>query len=202
MFDSVIRPRPDSDRNTPFNFWVSASNKTYIIQKIFNSSKDNLSTGTGIDFPQCQNAGLYDFAGRFARKKRPCPKLTNAGDGGIFNVLSETKDKMQKPLVIELAAQQDYQPLLTGEPMSFGMRSGCVRLEPGKGCPVHSTEGHEEQLVFLAGSGYADIGGKKIPVGKGKVCYIPPHTTHSIHNDGAEPLVYIYCVAPVNGHTT
>lgn len=104
---------------------------------------------------------------------------------------------MPKPLVFELTFQQEYQPLLTGSPVSLGMRSGCVRLAPGQACPVHSTESHEEQLVFLAGNGYVQMNGKRLTVGKGKVCYIPPHTTHSVHNDGNEPLIYIFCVAPI-----
>lgn len=108
-----------------------------------------------------------------------------------------TGEKISKPLVWELTFQQDYQPLLTGSPVSRGMRSGCVRLAPGAACPVHSTEAHEEQLVFLAGSGYVQINGQRLTVSKGKVCYIPPQTEHSVHNDGSEPLIYIFCVAPI-----
>ena len=100
-------------------------------------------------------------------------------------------------IVIDLNDKAEYQPLLTGRPQSCGMRSGRVYLSPGESCSQHSTNANEEMLVFLAGNGRALIGDSgSCDVGYGKVCYIPPHTTHSIENTGGEPLVYIYCVAP------
>jgi mannose-6-phosphate isomerase-like protein (cupin superfamily) len=103
-----------------------------------------------------------------------------------------------KAQVIKLSDNPDYQPLLTGLPQTCGMRSGRVYLKPGEECGLHSTENNEETLVFLSGKGTALIGEKQdaLEVGQGKVCYIPPHTAHNISNTGAEPLVYIYCVAP------
>ncbi len=52
---------------------------------------------------------------------------------------------------------------------------------------------------FPAGEGQSLVGAEKkgIPVGAGKVLYIGPHTLHNIVNSGTEPLVYIYCVAPI-----
>ena len=102
---------------------------------------------------------------------------------------------MRKAYVIELNKQQDYQRLIPGVPDSCGMKSGRVWLAPGGECGVHSTHGNEEQLVFLAGEGTADIAGEKLSVGVGKICYIPPHTEHNIVNTGEKPMVYIYCVA-------
>ncbi len=92
-----------------------------------------------------------------------------------------------------------YQPLLEGQPQTHGMRSGRVYLKPGESCGEHSTGDHEEQLVFFSGRGTAFAGPDKTPidVGVGKIIYIPPHTHHNIQNIGDEPLVYIYCVAPV-----
>lgn len=103
----------------------------------------------------------------------------------------------KKAFVIEINNTDDYQPLLNGTPTTCGMRSGRVYLKPGQDCGVHSTESHEEQLVFLAGQGTADIAGQSLAVGAGRICYIPPHTQHNIRNTGSEPLAYIYCVAPV-----
>jgi mannose-6-phosphate isomerase-like protein (cupin superfamily) len=105
-----------------------------------------------------------------------------------------------KPLVIELNNNPEYQPLLGGVPQTCGMRSGRVYLKSGEACGQHSTKNHEEVLVFLSGKGTALIGEKEVSlaVGQGKICYIPPDTLHNIKNTGAEPLVYIYCVAPVN----
>ena len=102
----------------------------------------------------------------------------------------------QVPLVFELNNSDKYQPLLRLE-QTCGMKSGRVFLAPGADCGEHSTGTREEQLVFLAGSGKAEIAGEVFEVGVGKVCYIPLQTLHNIKNDGDEPLIYIYCVAPV-----
>jgi mannose-6-phosphate isomerase-like protein (cupin superfamily) len=77
------------------------------------------------------------------------------------------------------------------------MRSGRVRLAPGKSIGLHSTRDNEELLVFLSGSGVARIGQDVcLQVGAGKAAYIPPQTAHDILNTGAEPLIYVFCVAP------
>lgn len=102
-------------------------------------------------------------------------------------------------LVIDLNETAEYQRLLDGQPQTRGMRSGRIYLQPGASCGQHSTEHHEELLVFLSGQGLLLIGKKKsFQVGQGKVCYIPPNTVHDIKNTGTEPLIYIYCVAPAS----
>ncbi|NLK41879.1 MAG: cupin domain-containing protein [Planctomycetes bacterium] len=103
---------------------------------------------------------------------------------------------MPNAFVIELNDEPNYQRLIAGAPASCGMKSGRVWLAPGTECGQHSTEGHEEQLVFLAGRGIAHVGDQRLDIGVGKICYIPPHTPHNIFNTGTEPLVYIFCVAP------
>ena len=102
-------------------------------------------------------------------------------------------------LVIDLTNSPEYQRLLAGEPQTRGIRSGRVFLDRGKACGRHSTKEHEELLVFLSGKGELLIGeeGDSFQVGQGRVCYIPPNTDHDVKNTGAEPLIYIYCVAPV-----
>ncbi|MBN2020438.1 MAG: cupin domain-containing protein [Sedimentisphaerales bacterium] len=102
--------------------------------------------------------------------------------------------------VIDVRNDDEYQPLLNGEPQTSGMKAGRVYLKSGQSCGQHSTNAHEETLVFLSGQGQALIGEdkKSYRVGKGKVLYIPPHTLHDIKNSGKEPLVYIYCVAPIS----
>lgn len=102
-------------------------------------------------------------------------------------------------LVIDLENSGEYQPLLNGEPQTCGMRAGRVYLKEGESCGEHSTNAHEETLVFLSGQGHSLIGDEKKPyvVGEGKVIYIPPYTVHNIKNSGSAPLVYIYCVAPI-----
>ena len=105
----------------------------------------------------------------------------------------------EKVLIIDLTNNSEYQPLLGGKSQTCGMRSGRVYLKPGETCGQHSTKADEEMLVFLSGKGKALIGGEEtaFEVGQGKVCYIPPHTIHNIKNTGTEPLIYIYCVAPI-----
>jgi len=105
-------------------------------------------------------------------------------------------------LVIDLNENPEYQRLLKGQPQTCGMRSSRVYLQPGASCGQHSTEHHEEMLIFLSGQALLLIGEKEcLPVGEGKVCYIPPNTIHEIKNTGTKPLIYVYCVAPVSGAT-
>ena len=106
-----------------------------------------------------------------------------------------------KAIVIELNDENGYQRLLGGEPQTCGMRSGKVFLSPSENCGQHSTRGNEEMLVFLSGKGTAIIAEEVYEVDRGRVIYIPPQTSHDIKNTGAEPLVYVYCVAPANKTT-
>lgn len=103
-------------------------------------------------------------------------------------------------LVIDLTEEAENQSLLSGEPRTYGMRSGRVYLAPGQACGQHSTKEREELLVFLSGRGELLIGeGDSFPIGRGKVSYIPKQTIHNVRNTGTEPLVYIYCVASTAG---
>ena len=105
----------------------------------------------------------------------------------------------KEPFTAELNDQPGYQRLLPGTPQTHGLKSGKVNLAPGADCGVHSTENKEEMLLFLAGTGVATLAqDNDIEVEKGKVLYIPPQTEHNIKNTGTEPLVYIFCVAPVS----
>ena len=103
----------------------------------------------------------------------------------------------EKVLIIDLNENPEDQRILAGKPQTCGMRSGKVYLAPGKSCGQHSTKDREELLVFLSGSGELIIGENDLyQVGKGKVAYIAPQTAHDVSNTGAEPLIYVYCVAP------
>jgi len=109
----------------------------------------------------------------------------------------------EKVLIIDLDENPENQRLLAGEPRTCGMRSGKVYLAPGKSCGQHSTKNREELLVFLSGRGELLIGeNDRYKVGKGKVSYISPQTAHDVSNTGDEPLIYVYCVAPVADDTT
>ena len=105
---------------------------------------------------------------------------------------------LEKVLVIDLNEEPENQRLLSWEPQTCGMRSGRVYLAPGQACGQHSTKDREELLVFLSGRGELLIDAERtFPVGQGKITYIPRHTIHDVKNTGDEPLVYVYCVAPV-----
>jgi mannose-6-phosphate isomerase-like protein (cupin superfamily) len=108
-----------------------------------------------------------------------------------------TTNTSRASFVRALEDPADYHLLLTGLPQTCGMRSGRVRLAPGKSIGLHNTKGNEELLVFLAGRGTAVMGeDTRLQVGVGQVAYIPPQTAHDIVNTGTEPLVYVFCVAP------
>ncbi|MHC4221160.1 MAG: cupin domain-containing protein [Planctomycetota bacterium] len=102
----------------------------------------------------------------------------------------------EKAFALELEDSGQFQRLLAGKPQTCGMKAGRVQLQPGGEVGEHNTGEREELLVFLSGSGQALVGDEKtLDVGEGKICYVPPNTLHNIKNNGAEPLVYIYCVS-------
>ncbi len=96
-----------------------------------------------------------------------------------------------------LAPADASQDLLRGPPQSGGMRSGYVVLKPGEAMHRHSTDENEEQLVFLAGRVRVVMGTQALEMAADEVLYIPPHTEHEVHNDGAVEARYVYTVAPV-----
>lgn len=107
--------------------------------------------------------------------------------------------KKKKPLIVALGNNNKYQPLLQGKPQTKGMKAGRMFLLPGQACGEHSTNSNEELLVFLAGKGEVVIGENNLfQVDVGKICYIPPETIHNVRNTEDEPLVYVYCVTPIN----
>ncbi len=107
----------------------------------------------------------------------------------------------QAPLELNLEGTEEYIPLLEGpggSPRTRGMRSGRVRLEPGKEIGVHSTGNHEEIVLFLEGAGTVTrIGNSPVHVEAGQAVYVPPHTEHNVTNDGDVALKYAFVVAPV-----
>jgi mannose-6-phosphate isomerase-like protein (cupin superfamily) len=109
----------------------------------------------------------------------------------------------EKVHVIDLSKKAENQKLLDGKPQTCGMRSGKVYLSAGQACGQHSTKAREEILVFLSGRGELLIGQEDcFEVGQGKVSYIPPNTIHDVKNTGTDPLIYVYCVAPVAGESS
>jgi hypothetical protein len=68
----------------------------------------------------------------------------------LFNRKEATMED-KKEFVTDLNDKKGYQRLIPGVPITFGMKSGRVYLEPGQDSGIHSTENKEEQLVFLQG---------------------------------------------------
>ena len=103
----------------------------------------------------------------------------------------------RQPLTLTLDCPGGDCPLLQGAPQTAGMRSGFVRLKPGESVGWHTTGRNEESLVVLHGAGSALIEGQasRSFAAPGAV-YIPPATKHNVTNTGAEPLEYVYVVAP------
>jgi len=115
-----------------------------------------------------------------------------------MTILGDYMESSKEVLIIDLNENPENQRILAGKPQTSGMRSGRVYLAPGKSCGRHSTKDREELLVFLSGRGELLIGeNDRYQVGQGKVAYIRPQTAHDVSNTGGEPLVYVYCVAPV-----
>jgi len=76
------------------------------------------------------------------------------------------------------------------------MRSGFVRLEPGKSVGWHSTGQNEESLVILHGQGDALIEGQaKQSFAAPAFVYIPAATRHNVTDTGRETLEYVFVVA-------
>ena len=102
-----------------------------------------------------------------------------------------------QPQTLHLKCAGGDCPLLQGIPQTAGMRSGFVRLKPGGSVGWHTTGQNEEALVVLRGRGEARIEGQPgRAIEAPMLVYIPPATRHNVANTGAEPLEYVYVVAP------
>ncbi|HUI30676.1 MAG TPA: cupin domain-containing protein [Candidatus Acidoferrales bacterium] len=102
------------------------------------------------------------------------------------------------PFILHLSQNEtDKVTSILDSTKSVQMRSGFVTLQPGENVGSHNTGQHEELLVILDGSGYADVEDLgKTNIEKGMVVYIPPNNQHNVYCDGSSPLKYIYIVAP------
>jgi len=96
-----------------------------------------------------------------------------------------------------------YQELLSGPPLSAGMKSGLVVLAPGKSVGKHSTEDHEEMVIVLEGRGQMVLAdGRRVDISPQSAAYSPPRTEHDVLNTGSGVLRYIYVVAPASARAT
>lgn len=113
----------------------------------------------------------------------------------VFPLFAEAPPR--QPLSLALQCPSGDCALLNGAPQTAGMRSGFVRLAPGKSVGWHSTGANEESLVILRGEGEALVEGQpKRSFAAPHFVYIPPATRHNVANTGSEVLEYVYVVAP------
>ncbi len=102
-----------------------------------------------------------------------------------------------QPLAAPLQCESGDCPLLKGRPETAGMRSGFVRLKPGRSVGWHSTRQNEESLVILRGEGTALLDGQPPrSFAAPHFLYIPSDTRHNVENTGQSVLEYVYVVAP------
>jgi len=102
---------------------------------------------------------------------------------------------MRRPFVMTLSDGGGGSRSLVRPPEALNLRSGLVRLEPGRDVGRHSTGENEEMLVILAGEGFLECDGcGRMEIAGGQVAYVPPHTLHNVLNRGTAPLAYVYVV--------
>ena len=71
-----------------------------------------------------------------------------------------------------------------------------VDVPPGSEQRVHSHPDAEQVYVIVRGQGRMSVAGDVEDVGEGDLVFIPPATSHSIVNDGAETLVIVTAASP------
>ncbi len=103
-----------------------------------------------------------------------------------------------KPLFVELTGSERFQRLLPGIPVTAGMKSGYVTLQPGESVGEHKTESKEESIIILEGRADVYCQGRSVfSASRNSLVYIPPETCHDIKNSGDGLLRYVYVVVPV-----
>ncbi|MGF1630404.1 MAG: phosphomannose isomerase type II C-terminal cupin domain [Kiloniellaceae bacterium] len=66
-----------------------------------------------------------------------------------------------------------------------------VEVNAGQRLSLQLHQHRSEHWVIVAGSGEATVDDSKIPVGPGDYVVIPCGAKHRIHNNGAEPLIFV-----------
>jgi len=106
--------------------------------------------------------------------------------------------KNPKVRIVGFKGNKRRHRLLSGIPMTHGMKSGYVVLQPGENVGEHNTESKEEAIVVLDGRIQVTVRGRPFAVaGPGQLVYIPAATVHDMCNTSTASARYIYIVAPV-----
>jgi quercetin dioxygenase-like cupin family protein len=103
-----------------------------------------------------------------------------------------------KPTIVKLTGSEKFTRLLAGIPVTSGMKSGYVTLQPGAAVGEHKTESREEAIIVLEGTASVYCEKKLLATVEAEsLVYIPPEINHDIKNEGEEKLRYVYVVTPV-----
>jgi len=82
--------------------------------------------------------------------------------------------------------------VMTGDKMQVVLMS----IPAGEEIGAETHEGHDQVLVFVQGSGKAQIGGVETPVADGDLSFVPSGAHHNFINDGDGPLKLYTMYAP------
>jgi len=106
-------------------------------------------------------------------------------------------NKKLLPFVNELPAVNDKYVVLLNESNAEKMHAGLVSLQPGEDVGSHSTNGNEELIIVIEGTGLIETEGIKSKIAKDQVAYNPPFTNHNVINNGKNVMKYIFVVSEV-----
>ncbi len=77
--------------------------------------------------------------------------------------------------------------------LNKALKAGRIALGPGEEVGEHVTEGREEIIIVLKGSGSLVRAGKEIPIKEGEVHYVGENVRHNVRG-GPEGTEYVYLV--------
>lgn len=98
-------------------------------------------------------------------------------------------------IIKETAENENFRRVLFTGPKS---QLVVMNIPPGGEVGNETHKYTEQTLFFLTGSGEAELGGKKFPIGPGDVVVVTAGTEHNFRNTGIEPLKIYTVYAPPN----
>lgn len=96
--------------------------------------------------------------------------------------------------IVDMARENEEfrKVVMTGDKMQLVLMS----IPEGGEIGGETHEGHDQVLVFVAGSGTARIGDTETAVGDGDLSFVPSGKYHNFINDGDGPLKLFTLYAP------
>lgn len=94
-------------------------------------------------------------------------------------------DKTTLPIVQMAKDNNEFRKVvMTGEKMQVVL----MAIPEGGEIGAETHEGHDQVLIFVEGTGKAQIGETNSRVSEGQLCFVPSGTYHNFINDGSGPL--------------